>query len=297
MKKLLIPVDFSETSEMAVDFGVQLAKKCGYHIMLHHSVDFNGTYESMYVDAPHAKSFTEKVIEDMEIELENMCRKFNEDAITITRHITTGSLTNDVKNLVNEHEVSLLIMGTNGCSGLKEFLIGSNTEKIVRLVDRPVVSIPGRVNLKKIRRIVIPTNLNEIHSSFLREVSILQQLFSASIEFVWVKTPHDIENIEEVEDEFNNLLSEYEIASSSFTIVRDILPQEGLLQYVNNIDADMIAMATHGRRGISHLFSGSITEDVINHSDIPIWSYKMNQDEEPLKLSTFQTLKPLIPVK
>ena len=291
MKKLLIPIDFSDTSEAAIHFGLQLAEKCGYEILLHHSVDFLHTYESMYMDAPHSQSFTEQVIDDMEVQLENTYRRCRKDGLPITKHLTTGSLVQDIRSLAKEEDVDLIIMGTKGASGLKEFFIGSNTEKIVRLLDCPVISVPGKSNISDIRRILVPVDLEEIRPSFLNEISKLQQLFSASIEFVWVKTPHYVENTDLVEEEFNNLLNEYKIASSSFTIVRDVFPQDGLLNYARENASDMIAMVTHSRRGLAHWFSGSLTEDVMNHSKVPLWSFKMNDVERPLEIQKFQHLK------
>jgi len=105
MKKLLIPVDFSDTSDAAVDFGLQLAEKCGYHVMLFHSVDFMHTYESMYMDAPHVQSFTQQVVKDMEVELDNLLRRCSRDNLSISKHLTTGGMLSDMRNIVAEEDV------------------------------------------------------------------------------------------------------------------------------------------------------------------------------------------------
>lgn len=293
MKKLLIPVDFSSTSDAAVDFGLQLAAKSQYEVILHHSVDFLGTYESMYMDAPQVQSFTQSVVKDMEGRLDSLYRRCKADNVEISKQLTTGSLIQDIRKMAHEHEVDLIVMGTKGASGMKEFFVGSNTEKVVRLVECPVIAVHGKTDAKSIRRIMVPIDLEEIRPSFLKQVSDLQQLFSASIEFVWVKTPHDMLNLDLVEEELNRLLSEYEIASSSFTIVRNVFPQEGLLNYAKENESDMIAMATHSRRGIAHWFSGSLTEDVMNHAEVPLWSFKIDESENPIDLDKFQDLKAL----
>lgn len=288
MKKLLIPVDFSETSEAAIAFGIELAEKCHYHIMLHHSVDVMQSYESMYIDVPHVHAFTKQLLDDMEVKMENLWRRCNKENLLITKHLTTGGLISDIRNLVTDHDVSLIVMGTKGSTGLREFFIGSNTEKVVRLVDCPVISIPHKVEIKSIRKILVPINLSEIREGFLKEISFLQQLFSAAVELVWVKTPHDIENHDLISEEVNNLLNEYHIASSSFTIIKDVFPQDGILKYAHNSETDLIAMSTHARRGLAHWFSGSLTEDVINHSDIPLWSLKISNKDKVIKLDAYQ---------
>lgn len=290
MKTILIPTDFSEISEAAVDFGLQLAQQHGYDVILHHSVDFVHTYDSMYMDAPNAHSFTQEVVQDSENRLENLLIKSRRDGITITKSLTVGNMIADMRKVIDSKEVDLVIMGTKGASGLKEFFVGSNTEKMVRSLDCPVISIPSKIDLKKIRKIMVPVDLAELRPGFLRQISFFQQLFSAAVEFVWVRTPHTIENAELINEEFNILLSEYEISSSSFTIVRDIFPDEGILRYAQDSDVDMLAMATHARRGLAHLFSGSLTEDVMNHSNIPLWSFKLDETEEAIDLGEFQGL-------
>jgi nucleotide-binding universal stress UspA family protein len=45
------------------------------------------------------------------------------------------------------------------------------------------------------------------------------------------------------------------------------------MRFTNDINADMIAMATHGRKGLAHFLSGSIAEDLVNHVSCPIWTY------------------------
>jgi nucleotide-binding universal stress UspA family protein len=291
MKKLLVPVDFSDTSEAAVDFGLQLAKMKNAELMLLHSVDFSGTYESMYLDGPHVQSFTDEVIKEMELKMQNLYSRIKEEGLNISTHLTSGSFLQDIRDFVEENDVDLIVMGTKGASGIKEFFVGSNTEKIVRFVDCPVISVPHRVDLGSIRKLLLPVDLGELRPSFFEEVARFQELFSASVEFVWVKTPHQIENLKLINEEFDNLLSEYKVASSSFTIIRDVLPQDGILNHACETGADMLAMATHSRRGLAHWFTGSMTEDVMNHAKIPLWSLKIIDHEEPINLESFQKLR------
>ena len=51
--------------------------------------------------------------------------------------------------------------------------------------------------------------------------------------------------------------------------------EEGIFSYSDKIGADLIAVATHGRRGLSHFFFGSVGEDIANHSDIPVITFKI----------------------
>ena len=56
--------------------------------------------------------------------------------------------------------------------------------------------------------------------------------------------------------------------------------EEGIVQFANSINADLIAMGTHGRKGLSHMMSGSMTENVANHGKSLIWTYVMKKDKK-----------------
>jgi hypothetical protein len=62
----------------------------------------------------------------------------------------------------------------------------------------------------------------------------------------------------------------------TLTIFNDYSEEEGLRNFVVESKADLVAMSTHGRRGINHLMSGSIAEDAVNHLTCPIWTYKIS---------------------
>ncbi|MEQ9009669.1 MAG: universal stress protein, partial [Ekhidna sp.] len=175
-----------------------------------------------------------------------------------------------------------------GSSGLEEALIGSNTEKIVRHASCPVISIPGVVDATKVKRILVPVDIREIKASFLNQVASLQEQFDAKLEFLWVKTPHNIENEERVSQELGRVIEEHGISNFEFSTVRNVFPSDGILWHADDTNADMIAMPTHARRGISHWLSGSLTEDTVNHIDIPVWSLKMDKKEKSLSLRSIK---------
>ncbi len=293
MKKLLIPVDFSETSEVAVDFGLQLAAVLGYEVMLHHAlnlVEDDNRFYSVSADRTRRDVYDENMIEKQERKVENFYRKWNTKNVNTTIHLTIGTLLDDIQELVKLYDVKLVVMGTKGASGLKELFVGSNAEKIVRHLHCPVIATHGHANPATIKRILVPVDLDNLLPSFLIEMRHLYELFEAEMEFVWVHSPAHPEPLNELVDEFEHMLRAYQIPGS-FAIVRDALPHAGILTYANEMEADMIAMATHHRSGVAHLFLGSVTEDVLNHAHIPLWTFSLHREEEPIHLEHFKKSK------
>ena len=62
---------------------------------------------------------------------------------------------------------------------------------------------------------------------------------------------------------------------SKVTYVSDYTVEQGISNFANLIGADLVAVATHGRKGIAHFFEGSISEDVANHSTLPVMTFKI----------------------
>ena len=283
MKKILVPVDFSEVSGFAAKFAIQLAEKNDAEITFLNSVHFDYLTDYQLASFVTVKSLMEDVNKAMKDKMNAFVKKF-ETRRRVNTLISDGTLVQSVKDLVDKENYDLIVIGTKGSSGLEEALIGSNTEKIVRHASCPVISIPNMADVTKIKRILVPVDIREIKASFLNQVAFLQKQFEAKLEFLWVKTPHNIENEERVSQELGGIIEEHGISNFAFSIVRNVFPIDGIFWQVDDTNADMIAMPTHARRGISHWLSGSLTEDTVNHIDVPVWSFKIDKKEKSIDL-------------
>ena len=70
-------------------------------------------------------------------------------------------------------------------------------------------------------------------------------------------------------------VEKFNIENPTYNIFNDTIEEDGIIYFAEEIDAGMIAMATHGRTGFAHLLSGSIAEDVVNHSNRPVLTFNM----------------------
>ncbi|MEP1093812.1 MAG: universal stress protein [Cyclobacteriaceae bacterium] len=286
MKKIVVPIDFSDVSKLAVEFAVELAQKSKSEIILLHAVQFDNYYDELYGTNIDFHSLRLDVRESIEKKMKGLVKNLITKITINTRIIEDLTLLEAVRYTVDFENVGLVILGTTGSSGLSEFLVGSNTEKIIRRIECPVISVPSKTSFDSIKNILAPIDPTEVPSDFLAKLVQLQKLFSAKIEFLWVRTPHNIENINSVKKEFLLRLKEHRLTNFSFDISNRIFPADGIMDETILHDADMIAMATHARKGISHLLSGSITEDTVNHVNVPVWTFKLKNDKG-MQLSDF----------
>ncbi len=285
MNKILVPVDFSHVSVHATQFAIELAEKHNAEITLLNSVHFDYYTDYQFTSFASAKTLMQDVRDAMVTKMDEFVSKFNTRRKLNTK-IDEVYLVTAIKEMTRNEGYDLVVIGTKGCSGLEEVLIGSNTEKIVRNANCPVISVPDKTSVSEIKQILIPLDIREIKSSFLKEVAQLQKDFDANLEFMWVKTPHNIENEEMVSRELSKHIQSHGIKNFEFTIVNNVFPSDGILYRADETGANMIAMPTHARRGISHWLSGSLTEDTVNHINVPVWSFKMDKKEKSVSLDS-----------
>lgn len=277
MKRILVPCDFSDPAVQAFKFAVDIAKMSRGEVVLLNVIELPVMHESVLMPT---LSFEEAFIKDMKAHAEKnfakMKDKWAKDGPKVTSIVQFGGATPMVRDFIKENKIDLVVMGTHGASGLKEFFVGSNTEKIVRTSEVPVIAIKGPVKSGSIKNIVFPNILSLEQEELTQKIKALQNFFKATLHVLYVNTPSNFRRDIEVKKEMKDFAKRFMLKDYTLTIFNDYSEEEGLRNFVTETKADLVAMSTHGRRGINHLMSGSIAEDAVNHLTCPIWTYKIS---------------------
>lgn len=171
-------------------------------------------------------------------------------------------------------KADIVIMGSKGSSGLEEVLIGSNTEKVVRNATCPVLTIKSKISPKDIHKVVFASDFNEVPGDVVARLKAAISTINAELHLVKINTPSIFENTRSSKDKMKAFVEDFEVEAASLEVYNSSSEEDGILDYAEDINADMIAMATHGRTGFLHLLSGSIAEDVVNAAKRPVWTMK-----------------------
>jgi len=277
MKKILVPCDFSDPAVQAFKMAVEIANQSKGEVVLLNVVELPVMHESVLMPT---LSFEEAFIKDMKTHAEKnfakMKEKWAKEGPMISSFVEFGGTTTTIRDFIKDKSIDLILMGTHGASGVKEFFIGSNTEKIVRTAGVPVMSIKKQVKLSSIKNIVFPTTGDMNHEELILEVKALQNLFKATLHILYVNTPSSFKRDLEIKPQLKAFAKRFMLKDYTLNVWNDFSEEEGLKNFVYETKADMVAMATHGRRGLNHLMSGSIAEDAVNHINCPIWTYKIS---------------------
>lgn len=272
MKFILVPCDFSPEAKEAYSFALQIAGRTGGSVKVLKAVDLPIVYESALGAAPYY--FDPTLIRELKEEASKQFEKLRlqfPSTVEVEFFVQEGPVTPTIRYFITEHNIDLVVMGTRGASGLEEYLIGSNTEKIVRFSPVPVIAVRKSVPLESIRNIVFPTTL-EADPALIAEVKNLQYFFGATLHVVIVNTPYNLQRTVDEEARLSTFAKDNHLVKYTLQSRNEFGETEGIMAFAREINADMIAMGTHGRRGLAHFFAGSIAEKVVNHVDVPIWT-------------------------
>lgn len=278
MKRILVPCDFSPTAKEAYTFALNLAGLTDAEVMVVKAIDFPFMYETAYAEVTYFDpGFLLDLQRDAEESFLNL-KKGHKRQEKVTLHVSQGSVTQVIRNAIKNLRADLVVMGTNGSSGFKEYMIGSNTEKIVRFSPVPVFAIRKSVLTASIQNIVVPTTLELNQHELMGKIKELQELFNAKLHLLVVNTPIRMARTEDRKAAMAEFAKFYDLSNYTMNIRDDYNEEDAILSFTKEINADMIAMGTHARKGLSHLFMGSISEDVVNHGFCPIWSMVRNNE-------------------
>lgn len=280
MEKIIVPIDFSKQAAHAFDLALQLANTHKYQVTALHIVEFpaGGVIDPVGVVAPiYDKKFLDQIKKNGEEKMKDFLKQFDETE-RVEARVEIGNAYSGIADRLSEEDFDLIIMGTKGASGFREFFIGSNTEKVVCTAECPVIAVREKVDVKSIKNIAFAIGGPEASEDMMAHIKQLQALFNARLHMVRINTPNNFEQDVIMRPLLEKFAERHMLNNYTVNIFNDIYEDRGILNFANVINADMIAMGTHGRKGLDHLLAGSVAEDVVNHATKLMWTYHIKKD-------------------
>lgn len=276
MKKILVPTDFSKTAQIAVEVASDIARKANAELILLHVVEeasgttFNITGEVDVSGGWEDKVFTMKLIERSKKQMAKAFDELKVNGVKVKQEMRLGTAFHGMRDIIAEQKVDLVVMGTAGQTKMQEMIIGSNTEKVVRHAKCPVLTVHKKPVTTEFKNIVYATSMSKDEEVFSRIVRKTQQMYDATVHLVRVNTPGNFQRDAVVKKYMQDFAKKLQLKNFTINIFNDLSEEEGIIYFADSLDADLIAMATHGRTGFAHVLAGSIAEDVVSHSKRPV---------------------------
>lgn len=274
MKKLLVPTDFSKQAENALKVAAILAKKHNAEIYLLHMLEV----PMQEVDQGMMESHIPEVLFFMKMAHKRFEDIMNSDylkGIKVHETVKSDISFNEIKATCTELNIDLIVMGSHGTTGLREMFVGSNTEKVVRTSEVPVLVIKNEHKDFDINKFVFASDFKNDNQETYKQAVKFAQSFNAKIHLLMVTTASNFQTTYASKKRIKNFISGNTYDNYEINLLNDETVEQGILNFSRDIDADIIGISTHGRQGIAHFFNTSISEDLVNHAKRPVMTFKI----------------------
>ncbi len=274
MKRILVPTDFSKHAEYALKVAAQIAKKNDGEIILVHMLELptsgNDAISTAH-EIPELMLFKNAAINKLDSLMES---EFLE-GLKVSKIIQFEMAFDGIVKYTKSHDIDLIVMGSHGASGFQEMFIGSNTEKVVRNSEAPVLVIKREEEKFSASKFVFASDFSDEAKKPFEKAFAFAQGFGAHLHLVNINTPNNFKSTKVAQQIMKDFLAGTDTTNITSHIYNDVNVEKGILHFAKSIDADLIGMSTHGRKGLSHFFNGSISEDLVNHAKRPVITFKI----------------------
>ena len=277
MKKIIVPIDFSEHSEYALKAAVKLAKRNKGKILALHMLEIS----EVILTADDSEQYHKMLfyLKLAEKKFKNFLKKDYLEGVNITPIVKSYKVFSEVNEVAKEHNADLIVMGSHGASGIKEFFVGSNTERVVRNADIPVLVVKNEIENINFDTVIFATDFDLENVKPYLNASKLFESLNSNLKLLYVNQPNEnFRSTVEIEKRIAEFLKTADVNLDKIKDVAyqaDYTVEQGVVNFANKIGAHLIAIPTHGRTGVTHFFSGSIGEDIVNHSTLPVMTFKI----------------------
>ena len=277
MKKVLVPTDFSENAKHALHTAAGIAQKFGASLnVVHANVD--AAYVPPLAEYTGAINFDmmdygAAAAEELFAIKNQLTQTPGLEDLKIETSVEEGYLYSTLERVTKAEHCDLIVMGTKGATGAVEFFVGSNTEKVIRTAAAPVLAVPHQSGDFKLHKVLLPSTLKEDQKAAFEYLAKWQKHYDFEVKVLYLNNPAGFSDETAIEAAANALAKTSGLKKVSTFVSSNTFNEEAaILQFAASNQVDLIVMGTNQRKGLSHLLFGSLTEDTVNHSPVPVLS-------------------------
>lgn len=260
-----------------MEYTVLIAKKTRAEIQVMHIVDTPANWVNMGVEKEKQYPETHDRLAEARIKLNEAVSRFRDEGI-IARPVLVHNLdVESIPDYVKDEDLDLIIMGSHGARGIKEFTVGSNAQKVLRAARKPVLIVKQKPSYNSIKDVVFASNFEKKWSRHFEKVLTFAEAFDARIHLLYINTPYDFKETHEMDVLFDSYYSSCAEGTCTKHIYNASNEESGIKYFLETKKPDVFAIVTEGRSAFSQIFSPSLTEKIVNHLDVPVLSINVHE--------------------
>lgn len=286
--KILIPIDFSETSLLAIRHGAFMAQLTKGNVHLMHVI--NKHYESyVIIGQPVMLDTISKMTDTVTAKLNELAEDIRRDyGVTVNCIVSEGNPTTEIIKTAKELKATLVVMGTHGYSPLEELVIGSNALKVITKSNCPVMAMSEEATRFGYQKILLPIDTSEHTRQKVVYTLELAKSFSAHVYCVGIlaadeenkKTPMEV-----IMTQIKALAKEKGVVCSAEILTNVKNRATATVSHGQKINAELIVIMTDQDAELSGFFLGPFSQQVIHLSKVPVIAVKPEEHPENINFS------------
>lgn len=279
IKKIMVPVDFSATGQKVLEQVAVMAKKNEAEVVLFISLEgpvgsTGPDYFGVSITDPTKfealmKNWANKNMEKLEDKLKKAGVK------KVSHKVDKGTPYKMIVKAAKDIKADIIVMGTHGVSGFREFAVGSNTARVVSEAPCPVLSIQKHSKKGGFTKILVPFR-DKPHARESVDYAIdLAKTYGATMQILGISVDPDNAAKRKIQLEADQIrkISEKRGVKTTVDVVKGRYVPENILDYATKKKSDLVVlMADLDKSGISEYIMGPVIQRVVNHSKLPILS-------------------------
>jgi nucleotide-binding universal stress UspA family protein len=274
MKKILVPVDFSNGSLNALEYAAHLAGKTNstlYAVNIYMEAAHYLIAEPAAITVPYFSTgvLYEQVQKTVDKKLQQLrTKKFMKNIRFVPKSIIGASIHTEIVSYAEKIKADLIVMGSHG-TGEVNILPGSTAERVVRFSQVPVFMVTGKIKDPDFKKIIFASDFGKESYDVFPTVQSFANITSAAITLLKINTPEKFsrtsDNIEKI-NKFNKHFKKNYPA----VVYDDFGQEEGIINYSDEAGADVISIGTHGKKGLARFFSSDVSEGMVRLTHRPV---------------------------
>lgn len=270
INKILLLTDFSEVANNAARYASNIAKHVKAEIEILHIINTPVDWVKLPLDKeklyPEIKSETGNA----KTKLSELLSEVSKQGIKATKSLVFNVGAENISQYIKKEKYDLIIMGSHGSKGVKEFAIGSNVLNVIRHTQVPVLVIKTPPKSDSFSRIVMASTFEENQKPYFEILINYASDLGADTDLLYINTPYHFKETEEIEKMLTFFCEDSLEKSCGKHHVDAFNEERGIQFFMNKSNADLFAIATTRKSKLSRMFSPSLSEAIINHLEIPV---------------------------
>ncbi len=268
MKTFIVPTDFSKNAHHASAYAVQLAAQLNARIILMHVFEPPIAVSEFELTAMRYHSMKERIENELEERKQELIKEFG-DKTPITCRIYNHELISNIRELVEDTEARLVIIGLTG-AGMANFFLGSNTLNIVNNLQKVVLTVPPFASFRPIRKVLFACDMLDVaHTVPIQHIKRILNILEAQLLVLYIEQPKGRSG-SEIEQEKNTLKGMLTGVDYTFHAASTKNIVSGIKDFAKRQEADLIAIIPQKQDFLEGLLKTSHTKAMLFKSNIPI---------------------------